>query len=478
MTAQNIADKVRLAAERGRALRIRGGGTKDFYGQQLHGELLDVRPLSGVLSYEPSELVVTVGAGTRVHEVEALLAESGQFLPFEPPRFGVAGTVGGMVASGLSGPSRASVGALRDYVLGIQLINGRGELLTFGGQVMKNVAGYDISRLMAGSMGTLGIITQVSLKVLPIPAAEATLMFELSETSARQQLNRWRGQPLPLDASCWHDGQLWLRLRGAQAAVAAACRLLGGQLLGSDRAARQWNALRDQTLPFFRLMQGEALWRVSVPDTAPPASFYGTIHLQRPPTPDDLDLAEPASGRARVIGVQRGTLRTTSRIVDMADPTEDIARIAVLERHRATGRIGLGFVSGFGLRRGAIASTVAHDAHNVMVVGGRGADGPHDMAVAVARLAELGGGQVVVADGRVIAEIALPLGGLMSDRPLVDVAAGLEGVVAAAAGIGITLPAPFMALSFLGLSVIPDLRITDHGLIDVNLFTTAEVAVP
>ena len=304
MTAQNIADKVRLAAERGRALRIRGGGTKDFYGQQLHGELLDVRPLSGVLSYEPSELVVTVGAGTRVHEVEALLAESGQFLPFEPPRFGVAGTVGGMVASGLSGPSRASVGALRDYVLGIQLINGRGELLTFGGQVMKNVAGYDISRLMAGSMGTLGVITQVSLKVLPIPAAEATLMFELSETSARQQLNRWRGQPLPLDASCWHDGQLWLRLRGAQAAVAAACRLLGGQLLGSDRAARQWNALRDQTLPFFRLMQGEALWRVSVPDTAPPLNLGPTTMewhgAQRwlKLTPQDASHVREAAARA------------------------------------------------------------------------------------------------------------------------------------------------------------------------------------
>ena len=272
-----IAEKIVKSAERARPLRIRGGGTKDFYGQHLHGELLDLRPLAGVVSYEPSELVVTVQAGTRVRELELLLAEAGQCLPFEPPRFGVAGTVGGMVASGLSGPARASVGALRDYMLGVQLINGRGELLTFGGQVMKNVAGYDVSRLMAGSMGTLGVITEVSLKVLPLAATEATLMFELSETSARQQLNRWGGQPLPINASCWADGQLAVRLRGAQAALASARKLMGGQLLDGERAERQWTALRDQALPFFRLAPGEALWRISVPDTATPLSLGPTL---------------------------------------------------------------------------------------------------------------------------------------------------------------------------------------------------------
>ena len=273
---ETLIGKVQKAAERSRPMRIRGGGTKDFYGQVLHGELLDTRPLAGVVSYEPSELVVTVRAGTRVRELEAALAEKGQCLPFEPPQFGVSSTVGGMVAAGLSGPARASVGSLRDYVLGVQIINGKGQLLTFGGQVMKNVAGYDVSRLMAGSMGTLGVIVQVSLKVLPIPPAETTLIFDLSETSARQQLNRWGGQPLPLNASCWVDGVLLVRLRGAQAAVAAARKIMGGQSVDKD-ARRHWTGLRDHQLSFFHLDWGEALWRVSTPDTATPLNLGPTV---------------------------------------------------------------------------------------------------------------------------------------------------------------------------------------------------------
>ena len=299
-----LIDKVRQSAGRGRPLRIRGGGSKDFYGQRLHGELLDVRPLAGIVAYEPSELVVTVRAGTRLRELEALLAEAGQCLPFEPPHFATGGTVGGAVAAGLSGPARASVGALRDYVLGAQLINGRAELLNFGGQVMKNVAGYDVSRLLAGSLGTLGVITQVSLKVLPRPPAERTLLFELSETSARQQLNRWGGQPLPINASCWADGQLAVRLRGARAALAAACRTMGGQALDDERAARQWAALRDQALPFFRLAPGEALWRASVPDTATPLNSGPTLvewhGAQRwlKAAPDDAPRVREAAARA------------------------------------------------------------------------------------------------------------------------------------------------------------------------------------
>lgn len=301
---QTLIDKVRQHAERGRPLRIRGGGTKDFYGQQLHGELLDTRPLAGVVAYEPSELVVTVRPGTRLRELQALLAEQGQCLPFEPPLFGVASTVGGAVAAGLSGPARASVGSLRDYVLGAQIINGKGELLTFGGQVMKNVAGYDVSRLMAGSMGTLAVIAEVSLKVLPVPPAERTLIFELSETSARQQLNRWGGQPLPLNASCWADGQLVVRLRGARAAIDSATRSMGGEVLGNDSAQRQWTALRDQALPFFRLAPGEALWRASVPDTATPLNLGPTLiewhGAQRwiKATPADAPLVREAAARA------------------------------------------------------------------------------------------------------------------------------------------------------------------------------------
>ena len=301
---QTIVERVRQAAAAGTPLRIRGGGSKDFYGQELQGEVLDTRPLQGIVSYEPSELVVTVRAGTPLVELEAVLAEKGQVLPFEPPHFGsrseppppplgggvrgggqhesgtAAGsvaTVGGMVASGLNGPARASVGAVRDYVLGAQLLNGRAELLTFGGQVMKNVAGYDVSRLLAGSLGTLGLIVEVSLKVLPRAVAEATLVFELDETRALQQLNAWGALPLPVNASCWHEGALMVRLRGAQAAVAAAKKTLGGQAIDEGAAALLWQALREQTAPFFQLVEGEALMRLSVPDTAPPLNLGPTL---------------------------------------------------------------------------------------------------------------------------------------------------------------------------------------------------------
>ena len=276
---QHITERVRAAAADGTPLRIRGGGSKDFYGQTLQGDLLDTRPLAGIVSYEPSELVVTVRAGTPLAELEAALAEKGQVLPFEPPHFasgGAVATVGGMVAAGLNGPARASVGAVRDYVLGVQMLNGKAELLTFGGQVMKNVAGYDVSRLMAGSLGTLGLLVEVSLKVLPKAVAESTLVFELDEAQALAQLNRWGGQPLPINASCWFDGALMVRLRGAQAAVAAAHKTMGGTVMDAQ-AAPLWNALREQTAPFFQLAQGESLVRLSVPDTTPPLDLGPTL---------------------------------------------------------------------------------------------------------------------------------------------------------------------------------------------------------
>jgi glycolate oxidase FAD binding subunit len=246
--------------------------------------LLDTTAYRGIVSYEPSELVVTVRAGTPLAELEATLAEKGQCLAFEPPRFGVAtGTCGGMVAAGLSGPARASVGSLRDYVLGIELINGRGEQLTFGGQVMKNVAGYDVSRLMVGAMGTLGLLTDISLKVLPVAPAEATLVFELNQASALAQLHRWGAQPLPLNASCWvRDDSaanapelLFVRLRGAIAAVESACSKMlkdvPGSRMDNAQAGPDWEACRDLKLPFFTAPATEALalWRLSVPQTAP-----------------------------------------------------------------------------------------------------------------------------------------------------------------------------------------------------------------
>jgi glycolate oxidase FAD binding subunit len=274
LVLQTFVDRIRAASADATALCIRGGGSKHFYGEPMQGQALDTRAYSGITSYEPSELYVTARAGTPLLELEAALAEKGQCLPFEPPHYSGQATVGGMVAAGLSGPARASVGGVRDYVLGLQLINGKAEHLTFGGQVMKNVAGYDISRLLVGSLGILGLITDVSLKVLPAPPAQATLKFEMSQQQALAQLNLWGGQPLPLNASCWlrDDGvdTLYLRLRGAQAAVQAACKSLGGQRQGDAAAATDWTRLRDQQLPWFsERSNSQNLWRLSVPQTAP-----------------------------------------------------------------------------------------------------------------------------------------------------------------------------------------------------------------
>ncbi|OYT90855.1 MAG: glycolate oxidase subunit GlcE [Burkholderiales bacterium PBB3] len=282
-------ERVQDALARRVPLRLRGGGSKDFYGQSLQGEVLDTRVLSGVVSYEPTELVVTAGAGTSLAALESVLAEKGQCLPFEPPHYAYSGqggaTVGGMVAAGLSGPARASVGSVRDYVLGLKVINGLGQHLSFGGQVMKNVAGYDVSRLMVGAMGTLGLMTEVSLKVLPLAPAQATLQFELPQAQALEQLHRWGGLPRPLNASCWvrdatgtgASGRelLFVRLAGAVAAVEAACRTLladqAGQRVDPDQARTDWNACRDHGLPFFTHAPDPdlVLWRVSLPQTAP-----------------------------------------------------------------------------------------------------------------------------------------------------------------------------------------------------------------
>lgn len=294
-----FSDRIRQASATGTPLRIRGGGSKDFYGQSLQGDVLDTTGYKGVLSYEPSELVITVRAGTPLTEVEAMLAQKGQCLPFEPPHFtaswgaqaavGVGATVGGMVAAGLAGPARASVGTVRDFVLGARVINGKGEHLTYGGQVMKNVAGYDVSRLLAGSMGQLGLITEVSLKVLPVAPGEATLMCAgVTQVQALALLNRWGGQPLPLNASAWvHDNTaqpaqdfLFVRLRGAQAAVEAALSTMGAdvQALGAQvsrmdnaQAASDWQASGEHTLPFFTQAPSEedCLWRLSLPQTTP-----------------------------------------------------------------------------------------------------------------------------------------------------------------------------------------------------------------
>lgn len=263
MTLDQLVAAIRSAHDSHTPLRIRGAGSKDFYGGMLAGEVLDVSGYRGIVAYEPTELYITARCGTPLAEIEAVLADKGQMLAFEPPRFAGA-TVGGCVAAGLSGPRRQQAGAVRDFVLGVKLIDGSGRMLDFGGQVMKNVAGYDVSRLLAGSLGTLGVLAEITLKVLPQPVAEQTLVFDMNEAEAINRLNQWGGQPLPISASFWHDGRLWLRLSGARAAVEAACDKLGGSV--AVDAEKHWISVREQTHPAFST---PVLWRLALPSTAP-----------------------------------------------------------------------------------------------------------------------------------------------------------------------------------------------------------------
>lgn len=256
-------------------LHIHGGGTKAFYGRPVEGAPLDTRGHRGIVSYDPTELVITARAGTPLAELEAALDAADQMLACEPPHFGPGATVGGMVAAGLSGPRRPWVGSVRDFVLGCRVITGAGKHLRFGGEVMKNVAGYDVSRLVAGSLGTLGILLEVSLKVLPRPLDEATLRFELDEASALRRLNEWGGQPLPVSASLWSEGVLHLRLSGAEAAVRAAIARLGGEVLDEAGSSALWTAVREQSATTFALTADEVLWRLSLPSTAPALELPG-----------------------------------------------------------------------------------------------------------------------------------------------------------------------------------------------------------
>ncbi|WP_050479530.1 glycolate oxidase subunit GlcE [Herbaspirillum rhizosphaerae] len=272
-TLQAFKERIVAATASATPLQIRGGGTKDWYGQALRGEVLDTRPYSGIIDYEPTELVITARCGTPLSEIDAALAANNQVLAFEPPRFGGASTVGGMVAAGLSGPGRQFSGSVRDFVLGADLMDAQGQVLHFGGQVMKNVAGYDVSRLLTGSLGTLGLILQVSLKVLPQPFASSTRVFEVDEANAIRLLNEWGGQPLPVSASAWVNGVLTIRLSGAQAAVDAAQKKLGGTELSNGDDF--WCDLREQSHAFFA-DTAAPLWRISLPSVAQPLALSGT----------------------------------------------------------------------------------------------------------------------------------------------------------------------------------------------------------
>ena len=280
-----LCEQVVTARAAQRPLLIRGGGTRLFYGGPLPPEgtvsRLDLSAYQGVVSYEPSELVLTARAGTPLAEIEALLASRDQMLAFEPPRFGAAGTLGGCVASGLSGPRRMAAGSLADFVLGTRLLNADGNVLRFGGEVMKNVAGYDVSRLLAGSLGVLGALVEVSLKVAPRPRREATTVLALDESCALDLCLRWRSRPLPVSATAWvadasgASGKLSVRLSGNESAVRQGLEEIGGEQLPEEAADAFWLGLRDQTHAFFRQ---RSLWRIVLPAGAPALGLGPVLH--------------------------------------------------------------------------------------------------------------------------------------------------------------------------------------------------------
>ena len=257
-------------------LSITGSGSKSFLGRRSQGDILSIKNHRGIISYEPTELVLTARAGTPLKEVEATLAEQQQVLAFEPPHYGSEATLGGTIAAGLSGPRRPFAGAARDFVLGTGIINGKGEIINFGGQVMKNVAGYDVSRLMTGAMGTLGVVLQISLKVLPRTPTECSLCFDEDLSAALIRMDAWSGQPLPVSAMTWHQGQLYIRLSGTEAGVQSARQIMGGQLLTDGESF--WAKLREQQLDFFNTT--EPLWRLSVPANTPALELPGPTLIE------------------------------------------------------------------------------------------------------------------------------------------------------------------------------------------------------
>jgi glycolate oxidase FAD binding subunit len=328
-----LTDRIRKAAAERKPLRIRGSGSKDFFGHKLEGDVLDVSAYRGVVDYEPSELVLTARAGTPLTEIEHALAQGGQMLACEPPYFGPDATLGGCVASGFSGPRRAASGSVRDFVLGTRVIDAHGTDLRFGGQVMKNVAGFDVSRLMAGSFGTLGLILEVSLKVLPRHEAEQTLRFEMTQAKAIETMNRWAAQPLPVSATCHIEGALHVRISGSDRTVAATRAALGGAAL--ENAAEFWTAVREHRS---RAFQGK-LWRCSVRSTTPPlplpgeqtVEWNGSLRWVAGDVPDDdvHEAARRAGGHATlfrgrsggpIMRLEAGVLALNRRIKAALDP--------------------------------------------------------------------------------------------------------------------------------------------------------------
>ena len=275
-TANNLGKKlqhgVQQAIATGENLTIKAGGSKDFYGRSIPADrFLNLSEHQGIISYEPTELVIKARAGTPIKDIQQLLAENNQMLAFEPPAYNGNATLGGTLAVNFSGPRRAYSGAVRDTVLGVKIINGKAEILSFGGEVMKNVAGYDVSRLMVGAMGTLGVILEASIKVVPMPETEITMMQNTSIDDALKKLHQWSNLPLPISASCFYQDILYIRLSGTEKAIYSAGQTIGGELL--DKANNFWQSITEQTHSFFQNQQ--PLWRISLASNTPALSLEG-----------------------------------------------------------------------------------------------------------------------------------------------------------------------------------------------------------
>lgn len=271
--SDQLQNEVIQAIKSGETLTIKSGGSKNFYGRNLlnAGNELNILNHQGIISYEPTELYIKARAGTPLKKIEKILKENQQMLAFEPPAFGEKATLGGTIACNLSGPRRAYSGAARDYVLGTKIINGNAEVLSFGGNVMKNVAGYDVSRLMVGAMGTLGVILEASVKVVPLPEAEITLIQNMSLDAALTKLYQWSVLPLPISASCFYRGNLHIRLSGTVKAIDTTQLKLGGEVLND--AETFWLSIKEQTHNFFNNEQ--PLWRFSLASNASVLAFDG-----------------------------------------------------------------------------------------------------------------------------------------------------------------------------------------------------------
>lgn len=315
----SLREQVQSAAARSRPLQIVGGGTKQFYGREVEGDALQIVAHRGILGYDPAELVLTARAGTPLVEVEAALMRAGQCLPFEPPHFGAGATVGGMIACGLAGPARAYAGAVKDFVLGVTMMNGAGQTLRFGGQVMKNVAGYDVARSMVGSLGTLGLLLEVSMKVLPRAPHSATRVFEVDAPGALRQMSEWAGRASSISATCWVQGRLFVRLSGSEAAIHASALRMGGEAFESHDEF--WRSVREQTHSFFGA-SGE-LVRVVVPATCPAQSFAGDCLIEWGGAQRWLKADSPIEtvrATARAAGGFATRFRTADRLGEVFDP--------------------------------------------------------------------------------------------------------------------------------------------------------------